>query len=395
MKSYDLLNAAAGWAECRVSGALLAAFLNGCANRGLRPVSAEPDGDFALRVRLRSGDVKKAERIARKTQCALEVISAGGAPRFGRTVLRRASVAAGLLLIALLLVWSKLYIWEIEVTGNETVPTARILDGLRECGIGYGSFWPSITSDILRSELLIELPELSWATVNIHGSRAEVIVRERVPKPEIWSDRDKADVVAAKPGFVTGVRVLNGTAKVRQGSAVLTGETLISAETDSAFSGPRTVHAAGTVLAETYYELTALAPLTQAEKVYTGERHSRWAVVVGKNRYNFYGNSSISTAACDRITTVWDCAVGGVFSLPVSVIRETELEYGTVETERDGFLACRELEAALHARLLSELGPEAEIESERFSASAANGVITVTLRAKCTEDIGIEVPVGQ
>lgn len=391
MKIYDLFNAAAGWTECRVTGALPAGFLNRCANRGVTPLSAAPEGDFALRLRLRPKDVKRAERIAAQSQCALEVLSSGGAPRLGKTLLRRFLAVTGLLLAFALLVWSKLYIWEIDVTGNETVPTSRVLDGLRECGVGCGSFWPSITSDNLRSELLVKLPELAWATVNIHGSRAEVIVRERVPKPAIWSDRDATDIVAAKTGFVTKVLALNGTALVKPGSAVLAGETLISAEADSAFSGPRAVHAAGTVTAETYYELSAEMPLSAWEKSETGDKHTRWAVVIGKNRYNFYNDSSISAETCDKITSVWDCALGGVFALPVSVVRETETEYALTEVSRDQNLARRELEETLHARLLSELGANAEIESETCSAGIVDGKLVVTLRAKCNEDIGIEV----
>ena len=237
MKSYDLLNAAAGWTECRVSGAMPAAFLNQCAGRGVSLLSAETDGDpYTLRIRLRSRDLRRAERAARKSQCTLETLASGGAPRLGAKLLRRALAAAGLLLVFLLLAWSKLYIWEIDVTGNETVSTGRILDGLRECGVDAGSFWPGITSDNLRSELLMELPELAWATVNIHGSRAEVIVRERVPKPEIWYANTPVDVVAAKTGFVTEVRALNGTALVRPGSAVTAGETLISSAADRLIS---------------------------------------------------------------------------------------------------------------------------------------------------------------
>lgn len=392
MRAYDYLNRISGWSDCRVSGTLPAAFLNRCASRGVALLAAVPEGDNAYRVRLRTRDLKKAGRCAQEAQCTLQPLSSGGAPSLAVKIRRRALVSAGLLFAFFLLAWSKLYIWEISVTGNETVSAGKILDALRECGVGLGTFWPEMTSDNIRSKLLTKLPELAWATVNIYGSRAEVIVRERVPKPEIWDERAPADIVAAKSGFVTEVRALNGTALVTAGSAVLAGEPLISSRMDSAFSGERYVHAAGTVTAETYYELSAATPLAAAEKVYTGETKTRLALVIGNSRWNFFGNSSISPAACDKITEESTLSLGGIFSFPVSLVRETERFYTVEETRRDLNLAARELEAALHERLSDSLGEGGVIESESYSVSASGGLLTVCLRASCSENIAVELP---
>ena len=391
MKFFDFFNSLAGWTEVRVSGALPEAFLNACAARNLPLLSAAQEERYALRVRLRTRDVKKAARIALWTQCALEPLFAGGASAMTRKLRRRALAVLGLFFVLALLAWSKLYIWEIDVTGNDTVPAGRILDGLRECGVGIGTFWPGITSDNLRSELLIELPELAWATVNIYGSRAEVIVRERVPKPEIWRADTPVDVVAKKTGFITEVRTLSGTARVRPGSAVTEGETLISGLQESSYGGAKKVHATGVVRAETYYELSAAVPLTALEKRGTGEETAAWSLTIGKNRWNFLGNSSIFGESCGTIAKTWDFG-GKAFSLPVSLTWETARPLTLAEVPRDGNLARRELEEALHIRLLSELGADAAVESERYSAAAVNGLLIVTLRARCSEDIGVEVP---
>lgn len=395
MRAYDYLNRLSGWSDCRVSGTLPAAFLNRCASRGVALLSAVPEGEYSYRVRLRTRDMKKAGRCAAEAQCTLEPLASGGAPSLALKLRRRALLALGLLLAFFLLAWSKLYIWEISVTGNETVSAGKILDALRECGVGTGTFWPDMTSDIIRSKLLTKMPELAWATVNIHGSRAEVIVRERVPKPEIYNANTPIDLIAAKSGFVTEVRALNGTALVKAGSAVLAGEPLILSRMDSAFSGERYVHAAGTVTAETYYELSAATPLTAAEKVYTGETKTRLALVIGNSRWNFYGNSSISPAACDKITEESTLSLGGIFSFPVSLVRETERFYTLEEKQRDLNLAARELEAALHERLLSALGEGGGVESEDYSASSSGGLLTVCLRARCSENIAVEKPLAR
>ena len=247
MGIYGLLNRTGAWTVCRVTGALPAAFLNRCAGEGMELLEVCPEGDYALTLRLRSGDLRRAEALALRSGCSLSVLTGGGAPRLGRLLLRRRAAALGIALVLAALLWSRLYIWEITVSGNETVSTGAILDALRECGVDLGAFWPGFTSDSLRNLLLAEVPELSWATVNIHGSRAEVIVRERTDKPEIWREGDWGDGVAARAGFVRSVSVLNGTPLVRPGSAVMPGEVLISGDAESAWGGTRRTHASGTV----------------------------------------------------------------------------------------------------------------------------------------------------
>ena len=226
--------------------------------------------------------------------------------------------------------------------------------------------------------------------MNIYGSRAEVIVRERIPKPEIWYENEAADVIAGRTGFVRSVRALCGTPLVRPGSAVLAGETLISGDVDSVWGGRHSLHATGAVRAETFYVLRAKTPLEVLEKRPTGDARSRWALLIGKNRYNFYRDCSISGPGCDRIKTEWSCSLGTLFSLPLRLVRETERPYTLERGERDQNLARRELEELLRARLRSALGQDGTVTEERFDAVAADGCLTVTLRARCEEDIAVE-----
>ena len=389
-----MMNWMGGWTLCRVSGASPAAFLNRCAAEGVEVNSARARGSLELLVRLRTRDLRRAERAALAVQCALEPLGPGGMAALRSGLLRRWFVVLGLTAALLLLFWSRMYIWEIRVSGNETVSTGRILDGLRECGVTYGSFWPGIVSDNLRSELLSVVPELAWATVNIYGSRAEVIVRERVPVPALWDPEQPVDIRAEKAGFVVQVRVLNGEAQVKPGKAVTPGDLLIAGSAQNGYGGSREFHAAGSVVADTYYELSAVIPREKMVKRYTGQRKTRWGLNLGKNRFYFFQNSSISGADCDTITRTWNAALGELFSLPLGLLRETELEYTLEETERAPAFAERLLREELHRRLLAELSPGGEVLSENYSLVTDSGKITVCLRATCREEIGTEVPAG-
>ena len=176
---YTLLNRAVGTVEYDLRGAAPAGFLNRCAAAGVPVLRAEPVGEDTLLLTLRQRDRKRAEQIALRACCELTLLRSQGGRDLFRRLLRRWLPALLLLIFFVGLVWSKLFVWEIQVTGNETVSSARILNALAECGVEPGSFWPAYTCDTLRSQLLLKVPELAWATVQIYGSRAEVVVRER------------------------------------------------------------------------------------------------------------------------------------------------------------------------------------------------------------------------
>lgn len=386
---YLLLSRAAGTADCTLSGAEPAFFLSRCAQEGLTLSGVTSLDATEVQFSLPQGQLPAARSLALRCQCELTVQRAHGGKALRGRVLRRAVPAACLLLCFCLLAWSKLFIWEISVTGNETVSAGRVRSALADCGVGIGSFWPDLTSDNLRSELLLRLPELAWATVNIHGSRAEVIVRERIPKPELFDSDEPVDLVAERLGFVTEVRALNGAPAVQRGSAVMPGDLLISGSVSSAFSGQRETHAAGSVTAETYYELSAAAPVEETVRSNVGRRRSRWALLIGKKRVNFYGNSSFCPAECDKIISIWECKSEGLFALPLALVRETVAECVTETRSRDLQALRRALEQQLHERLVAALDG-GEIENENYACAVSGERMTVCLRARCSENIAKE-----
>lgn len=389
MGPYRLLARAEGTAECAVVGALPALFLNRCAAEGISLTDVHSADETEVRFTLPLKLLARARAAAARSQCTLTVLRARGGSALRKRLARRALPAVCLLLGFCLLAWSKLFIWEIEVTGNETVSAGRIRSALSDCGVGLGTFWPNLTSDNLRSELLTRLPELAWATVNIYGSRAEVVVRERIPKPELFDSDEPVDLTAERLGFVTEVRALAGTALVKPGDAVMPGDVLISGTADSAFSGQREVHAVGTVTAETYYELYAEAPAKALVPVETGRSRSRWALIVGKKRLNFYKNSSFCPADCDKINSIWELQIPGLFAFPLALVRERTAARDLQSQERDLNALCAALEQQLHERLLEAVA-EGEIESEHYSCAVSGGRMTVCLRARCSENIAKE-----
>ena len=387
-KLYDYLR---GTKRLEITGAQPERVLNALAGRGIEFWDCAP-GSFSVRFTVAAADAGEAEALAGKCMCEAKTLSDAGGKKLRRAAKRRRALLVCLCLIAAALCWSSLYVWDIEVVGNRTVSTGRILRALEENGVAEGAFWPGISSEMAEAGVMPEIPEIGWMTVNVRSSKAVVKIVERVPKPELLDRSAPTNVVAAKTGIIEKMSVLQGSAAAEPGSAVLEGETLISGAMESISGQVRIVHAQGAVQARTLYSLTSVCPAEEAAKTEKGRARSRFALIIGRNRINFYSGSRKAHTDCDKIIRKYTLAVPGAFTLPVTVVKETFVPYKTTASRVS---AAERMKAALMDELKSRLAPGGEILTGTFSQSSAGGLETVTLRAECRENIAGIVPMPQ
>lgn len=372
-----------------ISGAAAEGFLNLCQSRGIMIKAAERIDDLSIMVYLPAGELGQAAGAAERAGCSFEPVDAGRGRKTLGLMKRRWAAIIFAIIFSALIFWSRFYIWEISVSGNESVSTGRIMAALSACGVESGRFWPGLSSEDIRSRVLVMLPELSWISVSMNGSIAHVQVRERVMPPEMLY-RGQGDIIAAREGFIVSISATAGTAMAERGRAVEKGEILISG-TGSGYGGAGGIRAQGTVMAQTFNSLGVVSPAQTQEKIYTGASKSRYTLVIGNKRINFYSDSSISDAKCDTIISEWRACIKGLFSLPLSVIRQTDMFYETVQTETDGneTLMLQETILDRYMKTLEEKGRI--LDSDRKSESAG-GLIYRVLRARCIEDIAQAAP---
>lgn len=392
---YGIFDFFRGGVRVEAAGSSPEEFLNALAERGIAFSRPEPVDGCTLRLTLGAAELRAAERAALRCQCELRVLRRTGAPAFTRRVRRRVALAAGLGLCFALLGASSLFVWEIDVEGNERVSTGEILRALADSGVDYGSFWPAWRADEVKNELILALPELSWVGVTVDSSRARVEVRERVPAPELVDNDEPHSVVASSTGIVTRVDAYMGTPLVKAGDAVFEGEELVSSLMSTPGGEHRQVHAQADVTARTWYELSAAAPLTETVRGGESSSHSRWALVLGKTRLNFYRDSGKMGIGCDKIVTEYPLELEGVFTLPLKLVRERYVEYEAVERSADRDALRERLESELLEELGRRLGGRGEVLNSTFSAAESGGLLTVTLRAECEQNIAAEVPLTQ
>lgn len=345
-------------------------------------------------------DYHTLRRLMRPLSVNATVAGRGGLPFFLRRFRRRYTLLAGLGAFALLLAANACFIWDFTVTGNETVPTETILRALEANGLRRGSFAWGYSSQDLCNRVLPEIPQLCWLTVNVRGCRACVQVKERVLPPELADEKRACNVVAAKAGLVTRVLPLDGEARVLPGMTVQAGQLLISGVVETKGterpSVPARIYAGtGEVYGRTWYELSARIPLTFEARGAVQSRTKRFSLLIGKKRVKFYQKKdSISEGECDKIRKQTRLRLFGLLALPLTWETETTVVYDTAAVEHTRAEAEQIGKELLERELLSRLGKDGSVLSERCSsARQGDGMLLVTLCAECSEQIGMTVPI--
>ena len=202
--------------------------LNLCAQEGAPCWGVEWTDDHTLRLTTFRHKLSLVKKLAQRAGCEISVEGRRGLPDFLGRFRRRYAFLIGLALSLLAVCVLSKFVLTIDVTGNETVPTARILSQLRLEGVRPGVYGPGLDRKAVAQRALRELEELSWMSINLYGTRLEVVVREAVESPEIVDDEGFYDVISEADGIITQVEPLAGEAAVQEGDTVARGEVLIS-----------------------------------------------------------------------------------------------------------------------------------------------------------------------
>ena len=388
----ELVNRLRGQIRIRAECVFPERVLNLCGARDLIFWDLEWESPTSFTCCLSRGHFAALRKAAESLDCTITVIGREGAPFFVGRFRNRTALMTGLVICGLGLFLGSFFIWDYEITGNETVPEERILRALQENGVELGAFGLSLDGENIRNHVLLDIPELSWVAVNVSGCRAKVQVRERVMAPERWDEQTPTNVVARRAGLVLEVRALNGVTCALPRTSVTKGQLLISGVEDTENFGARMITGMGTVQARTWYSLTTSMPLTVAEKQETGKEKWGISAVIGTHRIKFFSNSSIEGKEYDKIINKQPCSLLGI-PLPVTLVIERYRFYETHTVQRTPEQAEQTAEAILTEYLHDLVDDYGIVKSTLCSSKQKGDALLVTLVAECEEEIGESIPI--
>ena len=344
---------------------------------GLVGFCLEPDA-FRKYVALTAEMTIEDERVTRR---GLFAFASGYKMRIGFFI--------GALLCAALLAASSFFVWDINVSGQTGLSEKEILKTLEGYGLYIGAYIPNIDTMRLENELVIDTEELSYASINLRGTVAEVVVRERKEK-DVENISLPSNLVANCDGQIESIEVRGGMPTVKKGQIVKKGQLLVSGVIDSQAVGYRLVRARGEIYARISRSFTAEVPLVREKKSRTGEKKTRVTIRFFAKKINLFSNNDISFEKYDTIEEEKRLCLFDRVELPVFIIKTTYSEYVT-ETEKiseEQALSIAEKEIAGQTeKTLSE----AQILAREERTEINDGILTLYADIDCIADITSEI----
>lgn len=218
----------------------------------LRGVRLSKNGISAL---ITPKNFKKLRCFLRGSGLRAHITRKMGLPFILKRYRARSGFLVGAVLFFSILKFLSCFIWTVNVNGNKTVSEKEILEASRKVGVYEGAFADNINTTGGAQRLLIDCPELAWASLNIENCVITVNVTE-IKK----TDRDKSatptNLISNADGVITGIDVTAGNVLVKIGDVVSKGDLLVSGVVDS-MDSTVFVRSKGTVTARTERTLSA------------------------------------------------------------------------------------------------------------------------------------------
>lgn len=284
---------------------------------------------------------------------------------------------------------SSKFVWTINVYGNETLNENEVISELNNVNFHIGSFIPFVDYKELHNEILLNSDKISWISVNISGSVANVFVKEKFK--EISKEEIKfSNVVSKYDGQIISINVIDGEKQVSIGDVVKKGDLLISGVIDSQSQGVRYENAKGEIKAYVNKEIEIKIPYNTYEKHYTGKVYEDKQYIIFNNFLNFYKKYSNYGTFCDTIEKIEQITVFDTIKLPIykKTVKYYEYEYNDVT-----YTKSQAVDIAF-IKLRYEMDKElktAELISKSISTSYDNEFIYISANLYCIEEIGINV----
>ncbi len=340
-----------------------------------------------LRFKIPLYNVRKAALVLDSEKIEYVRTDVKGIPFYLRLFVTRPGLGVGILIFFIVIWLSGKTVWIIDIEGNEKYSDEFIISQLDELGFSYGTYIPSIDFDQMHSEYLSRFPQISWISVNMNGTYANVQVREkRLGESVKREDGVYANIVATEDAIVSHEETSSGLPLVSQGDVVRKGQLLVSGVIPLRNGGHRYSYAESKVYAYVPRSFEVVIPFKTTEKVYTGESFTKKTVKFFKKSINLSINSGFEYTTYDKIVKSRRIAIFDTVPLPVWL---EETEYREYYYE-DKTLSKDEAVSAALAELrekLDEILMDAELTASNFTYEISDVGFIIKCDLTCVTDI--------
>ena len=311
-----------------------------------------------------------------------------GLPHIINRYKNRAGFLVGAICAIMMMLAADNYIWDIRITGNETVTYTELSETLSECGLRVGSRISELDVDAIETITVLNCKKISWITINIQGTHANVQIREVGERPSGEEKTKPSNLVAARDGQIDRLELFSGNAMVRNGDVVRAGDILVSGVWDSNHYGMFITRSSGKVFARTTRTFKIEIPFEYEEKVLTERKIKEKYLIFFSKEIKVFENAGNMGSSCDTIESVENLRFFNGDRLPVGVRTVSELYYTNearryTETEAMNIAYYR-----LGEQIKNELF-EAELIRKTVECEITDNAYILYCTVECIEDIAV------
>lgn len=385
-----VLRSVRGYVAFTVIGKYPERFLNITARNHIRlwDVQRREEGFTACMYR---SDYRRIRPLARGAGVKLRIYKKRGLPSCISRYRDRAGVVIGACAFIITVFVMSLFIWSVDITGLDTVSRTQMLADLREHGLYVGAFKPSIDSQQVARDIMLQRREIGWMAVNITGSYASVEIKEEAPAPEVEDISVPCNIKAKCDGQILRIEAAEGETVLTEGSGVIEGQLIVSGVRTGEQGESRLVHAQARVYARTMHETSFSVPAVSKRLAPNGETAFRKSMTLFGLRIPYHFGAVHSPYAA--VSEMTQSPSPLEMTLPVGIVTETvsALEYKEQELNDNSAKELLMQDAALYeAFSLSEC----TVEDRDYHLDYSDGFYTLYASFTCVENIAYADPIG-
>ncbi len=237
---------------------------------------------------------------------------------------KRYGILAALFLSAVLCFLSYNTVFDIRISGNESLSAEDVIEALDASGFSVGDLWSKCNKSEIEARLLSSSSNIAWININRRGNVAYIDIVEK----KIYSDKELpykySNIVAECDCVIEDINVKSGYAAVKIGDTVKRGDVLISGIPPTE-NGDFCL-AMGEVVGRVNERLEVVAEREIEEKINIREKYMGFKIKIFKIFINIFKIYRNSHSECGIIEREKQLNVYGD-KIPISIVRTYSVEY--------------------------------------------------------------------
>ncbi len=242
-------------------------FISSLIENGVKVRNVKVENNI-MYVQIRRTDYLKASKTARIFRTRIRIVEKKGVYFKIKKTDKHIGILCGIFIGIFTVLMLNNYIWRIEIHGNNTLSENLILKTVQDNGISLGQRLSGVNANEASIRLKAIIDEISWANIEIDGSRIDIYVNEvqNVEKSEIPL-KNPCNVIASKSGVIVETEVYSGSLLYSKGSGISEGNVIVSGIVNDGADNIILTHANAKIIAEFTEKVELRQDYTTIEQV--------------------------------------------------------------------------------------------------------------------------------